>query len=446
MTLRLQLDCTGAHARGLRTDDEQLAPLAAWATQEESAGRLDFLGLPLDPAPAEAVRAWSDAAPAADDVLLVGIGGSALAARVFEALRPMGVVGPRLHVLDTVDPEPIQRLMRSIDPTRVCLVAISKSGGTLETGAVFRVLEEWLRGALGAGAEERIAIVCGEEPNPLRAHAEARGYMTFSIPAGVGGRYSALTPVGLLPAALVGVDPVALLAGAAAARTSCLEADPSTNPALALASMHFAAEQAGRKVCVLWPYGERLGPLGPWWAQLVGESLGKPGAEGPVGVTPVAARGPADQHSLLQLMVEGPDDKLTVFVDAAPAGVAPAGSSPAGAPRTEAGLVVPLGLGEAAGHTLGQIMRAEEAATVFALEEAGRPWARIRLAGADADAVGAFLLTYEMAVVYWGRLLGVDPFGQPGVQLGKSAALARLTGEPAALAERVAHFDLGGGP
>lgn len=445
MALRLELDCTGAHTRGLQTDAKRLAPLAAWAAKAESAGELGFLDLPLDTGPAEAVRAWSDAAPAADDVLVVGIGGSALAARVFGALRPLGVAGPRLHVLDTVDPQPLQRLMRTVDPARACLVAISKSGRTLETCAVFRVLEAWLQEALGADAERRIAVVCGEEPNPLLAHATACGYATFPIPAGVGGRFSALTPVGLLPAALVGVDPVALLAGAAAARTRCLEADPAANPALQLASMHVAAEEAGRKVCVLWPYGERLAPLGPWWAQLVGESLGKPGPEGPVGVTPVAARGPADQHSLLQLLVEGPNDKLTVFVEAALAREPSSDTSAKRAAPAEAGLIVPPGLGEAAGHTLTEVMRAEQAATVFALEDAGRPWARIRLAGADADAVGAFLLTYEMAVVYWARLLGVDPFGQPGVLLGKQAALARLAGEPAALAERVARFDLDGG-
>lgn len=436
MALRLELDCTGAHTRGLRADPARLAPLAVWAREAEAAGQLDFLGLALDTGPAEAAQAWSDAAPQADDVLLVGIGGSALAARAFEALRPLGVAGPRLHVLDTVDPHPIQRVLGSVDPARALLVGISKSGGTLETGAVFRVLEEWMRTALGAESEGRIAIVCGEEPNPLRAHAEARGYATFSIPAGVGGRYSALTPVGLLPAALVGVDPVALLTGAAAARARCLEADAATNPALALAGMHLAAQEAGRHVSILWPYGERLAPLGPWWAQLVGESLGKPGPDGPVGVTPVAARGPADQHSLLQLLVEGPDDKLTIFVDAA------SGEVPSG----EASPVVPSGLGDAAGHSLGEVMRAEQAATVYALEDAGIPWAQIRLAGADADAVGAFLLTYEMAVVYWGRLLGVDPFGQPGVQLGKRAAVARLTGEPAALAASVARFDSGGGP
>ncbi len=236
------------------------------------------------------------------------------------------------------------------------------------------------------------------------------------MPPAVGGRFSALTAVGLLPGACLGVDPRGLLAGAQAARARCL-GPTAQNPAWALATAHAEAEAAGRSVAVLWPYGEALRPLGPWWAQLVGESLGKPAAGGPVGVTPVAARGPADQHSLLQLLVEGPDDKLVVFVDA-----------PSEAPD----------LGSTSGHDLGRILAAEREATAYALSARGRPSVRVQLAASDAASVGAFLLTYEAAVVLWARRLGVDPFGQPGVALGKEAARAALTGEPADLAARLA--------
>jgi len=430
MDLRLRVDRRAALEHGLTCGSERLEGLPAWAERAAAAGGdMAFLDVPLDTGPAEAVRAWRDTAPAADDVIVVGIGGSALGARVVDALRPADSTGPRLHVVDTVDPQLVQQLMRTLDPSRSCLVVISKSGTTLETGAVFLILESWLERALGRDGRARIAVVSGEEENALRSHADRQGYASFSIPAGVGGRFSALTPVGLLPAALLGVDPLTLIGGAAAARRACLSPEVGSNPALALADVHLAAQEAGRSAAVLWPYGERLGPLGPWWVQLVGESLGKPGPDGPVGVTPVAARGPADQHSLLQLLVEGPDDKLTVFVDA---------------PPSQDGPLVPAethGLGGAGGHALADLLTAERVATAYALAEAGRPSVAIRLAGADADAVGAFLLTYEMAVVYWGRLLGVNPFGQPGVALGKRAALARLTGEPADLAERLRNFE-----
>ena len=425
MTSRIIVDREHARARGLTLEPARLAPLAAWAADEEAAGRLDFLRIVEDAGVAEAVHGWAASAPAATDVLIAGIGGSALTARIVEALRPSRAVGPTLHVLDTVDPAPVQELLGTLDPASCLLVGISKSGGTLETTAIFSVFEAWMQEALTEAAAERIVVICGEEANAFRTYAEARGYPTFAVPTGVGGRYSGLTPVGLLPAALVGVDPQALLLGAREARVACLTPDPAANPALALAELHVAAQEAGRHATVLFPYGERLAPLGPWWAQLVGESLGKPGPEGPLGVTPVAARGPADQHSLLQLLIEGPDDKFTVFVDAA---------------SQDAGPVVPAGLGDGVGHALGTILAAEREATTYALETSGRAWARVRLLEADARAVGAFLVTYEMAVVYWGRLIGVDPFGQPGVQLGKTAGLARLSGEPADLADEVRRY------
>ncbi len=432
MTARLDVELTHAldrtlgAGRGLSEESlrKALRPagdLASWV--EEEPQRAALLALALDAGPAEQAAAWAASRPPAQHVVVVGIGGSALSARVFEAIAPED--GPHLHVVDTVDPATVQSLMGRLDPGATLLLAISKSGTTLETTAVFPLLEAWLRSALGDDAVARIAVVCGPEPSPLRTHAEARGYALFDVPPAVGGRYSALTPVGLLPAACIGVDPRALLAGAAEARRRCLEPLIADNPALALAAAHRAAESAGRRVAVLWPYGEALKPLGPWWAQLVGESLGKPVSGGAAGVTPVAASGPADQHSLLQLLIEGPDDKLTVFVDA------PSASGPV-VPEQAAELTFARGKG------LGALLAAEREATEYALARSGRPSIRIRLAAADAPSIGAFVLTWQMAVVYWGRMLGVDPFGQPGVTLGKQAAQAVLTGEPADLAAKLA--------
>lgn len=388
----------------------RLADAGPWLEAERAAGRADWFDLPADEAPAEAVRAWLAAAPAADDVILVGIGGSALTARVVEAVRPSHAVGPRLHVIDTVDPAVVERVMSVVDPGSALLLSISKSGGTLETTSVLLVLEAWLREALGAAAPARVAVITGPDQNPLRVHAMTHGYALLDVPPGVGGRYSALTPVGLAPAAAVGIDPRRLLRGAATVRAAWLESGGVAHPALALAAVHAAAERAGRGVAVLMPYGAALEPLAPWWAQLVGESLGKPGPDGPVGVTPVAARGPTDQHSLLQLLVEGPDDKLVVVVHAADA--------PAGPVVPAAGADVCY----AAGRGLGEILAAERRGTVESLVAAGRPVVEVSLAGADAEATGAFLFTYELAVVLWARLLGVDPQGQPGVEAGKQAA------------------------
>ncbi|MDA1195709.1 MAG: hypothetical protein O2894_11060, partial [Planctomycetota bacterium] len=219
--------------------DQQLARHAAlppWPGAEPPA----WFDLPLDEAPARAVMAWADSLPPTDDVVLVGIGGSALTARVVAALRTPEA--PRLHVLDTVDPVAVQALTTRLDPARSVLVGISKSGTTLETTAVFLVIEAWLEKALGAAAPARIAVVVGSQPNPLRARASERGYACFDIPVGVGGRFSALTAAGLLPARLVGVDPLALLRGAAALRARCAGSDVRSHPALALAAHHAAAE------------------------------------------------------------------------------------------------------------------------------------------------------------------------------------------------------------
>lgn len=382
-------------------------------------GGLAWLGLPERMDLAEEVAAWRASSPPFDDVLFFGIGGSALAALLFGALAPRGPMGPRLHLIETVDPARLSFLLQTCRAERTLVVGVSKSGTTLETAATLLIAEAWMERALGARAKERIAIICDEQENPLRTRALRKGYVAFPVPPGVGGRFSALCAVGLLPAALLGLDPREPLRGARLAAERCLLPDLAKNPALALALTHHLAAQAGRNVTVLWPYGEALRPLGPWWVQLVGESLGKIGPHGAVGVSPMAASGPADQHSLLQLLLEGPDDKLTVFVGAASSGAADP-LVPAGGEE-----LTPVG-----GKTLGQILRAEQEATAFAVARAGRPVVTVTLVDGGPAALGAALLTFEVMVALWGELLGINAFDQPAVAFGKQAALARLLGQP----------------
>ncbi len=389
------------------------APLLEWVRTEHAAGRLAFLDLPEAVETAAQAQAFCEEAPQAEDVVIAGVGGSALAARVMDALaRAGGRPRRRLHVLDTVAPRAVEACWSGLDPGRTWLFGISKSGTTLEARVVFHLLEGRLRAALGAGVQRRVAVVTGEEDNALRRHAREHGYLCLPIPAGVGGRYSALGAVGLLPAAAAGLDPGQLLKGAAAARRRALGAADLANPALLLQALLLAAHESGRPVPVLWTYGEELAPLGAWWVQLLAESLGQRGPKGPVGPTPVHARGPADQHSLLQLLVDGPDRSLNWFLheaDAPPGAVVPAAAGPPGA-----------------GHTLGRVLAAEREATALALAAAGRPVVDLALGRYDAAGVGAFLLLWEVAVTLAGRALGVDPFGQPAVAWGKRAARVRL--------------------
>lgn len=417
----------GVSAKALAARERELLGTVERVERAHRAGGLRWLALGARTDLADEVASWRSSSPPFDDVLLFGIGGSALAALIFGALAPRGPAGPRLHLVETVDPARVTHLLEHCRPERSLVLGVSKSGTTLETAATFLIAEAWMEQALGSRARERIAIVCDEEPNPLRARAERKRYACFPVPPGVGGRFSALCAVGLLPAALLGLDPREPLRGAHAAATRCLLPDPARNPALALAAAHVLAAQAGRNVAVLWPYGEAVRPLGPWWVQLVGESLGKHSARGPVGVSPLAASGPADQHSLLQLLLEGPDDKLTVFLGtAAPKG----GGTRAADPR------VPTGgeeLTPVAGKSLGEILRAEQEATTFALTRSGRPAATVTLDDAGPACIGAALMTFEIMTAIWGEVLGINAFDQPAVAFGKQAAIARLLGQPAAL-------------
>ncbi len=382
----------------------------AWRREAERGldGDLAFLVPGGGTGVAGEIEAYAAASPPRATLLVVGIGGSALSARCFAALRDRFERSRDLVVLDTADPDAVAHLVATRDPHAIRLLGVSKSGATLESTAVFGVLEAWLRDVLGeSGARDAIAVVAGDGSNPLRALAMSRGYRCFDLAARIGGRFSGLTAVGMLPAAFCDVDPRALEAGARFGRDLVLR-PAAVNPALELAALQHAAWLVGRRVHVLMPYGERLAPLGPWWAQLLGESLGKIGRNGPVGPVALAARGPADQHSLLQRLLDGPDDSVVVTIDAPP-GERPADAAAARAHRA-----------------LAPIQDACLHATQAALRSCQRPVLRIRLGKADPFHVAALFVVAEAATVAWARLLGVDPQGQPGVQRIKDAAAERL--------------------
>ncbi|MCX7022482.1 MAG: hypothetical protein NTW26_09470 [bacterium] len=252
-----------------------------------------------------------------DDLVLLGIGGSGLGARMLNcafvepASRKPG--HPRLHVVDNVDPRHLRHLLVELDPRRTLVNVITKSGSTAETMASFAVVRGWLREALGKGYGERVVAVTDPDLGDLRALATAEGYKTFDVPPDVGGRYSVLSPVGLVPAALLGIDARELLAGARAMRTATIVPDWRKNPALALALALHQHHRAGRRIVSVMPYADGLSDFALWFAQLWAESLGKR-REGtdPYGPTPQAALGVTDQHSQLQLYVDGPKDKVGI--------------------------------------------------------------------------------------------------------------------------------------
>jgi glucose-6-phosphate isomerase len=367
-----------------------------------------------------------------DHVLVLGIGGSALGARaLLGALRPPAwnelddearEFFPRLTVLENVDPTSVAAALKRIDPRRVLVNVISKSGGTAETMAQYLVVRGWLEEALGPAAARHVVFTTDPARGALRELATREGIATLAVPAAVGGRFSVLSPVGLLPAALVGIDIQALLTGARAAVDRAASDDLPNNPAALYAGLHWAADTGiGARIHVLMPYTDRLREFAEWYRQLWAESLGKRvdrnGRAVFVGPTPVGAVGATDQHSQVQLFMEGPYDKVITF-----AVVDDLGTDVPIPSRDQ----LPSDLAYLPGHTLGELLRAEYGATSAALARMGRMNCTLRLPALTAEAVGELIMFFQLATGYAGVWYGVDPFDQPGVELGKKLTFAAM--------------------
>ncbi|HEX5036479.1 MAG TPA: glucose-6-phosphate isomerase [bacterium] len=358
--------------------------------------------------------------------LILGIGGSALGPRLLvEALG--SEEGMDVEVCDSLDAEGWTRTAARSDPERTLLVVISKSGKTLETWAAFVYFFEKFRAALGEKAWRQMVAVTDSEKGALRQLSQEKGFPCLKIPPGVGGRFSVLSPVGLLPAALAGADVDSLLAGARRMEERCATDDPWLNPALMSAILHERFEVLRkRNIRVLISYAERFRSFGPWMAQLWAESLGKSpmgGAKPPVGSTPVSSFGPRDQHSQLQLYLDGPADKIVTFL----------GIEEGAAERLSEAPDWARVLGEEAAQLskkkIHELTDASRLATEEALRARGRPNQTVLLKDGSAYDLGQLLLMCELETVYAGQLLGVNPFDQPAVEQIKRNVREFLTGK-----------------
>ena len=375
-----------------------------------------------------------------DHVLVLGIGGSALGAKtLLNALRRPAwnewddegrEFYPRLTVLENVDPTTVEAALARIDPRRVLVNVISKSGGTAETMAQYLVVRAWLEEALGDAAFRHLVFTTDPARGALRELATREGIATLDVPPGVGGRFSVLSPVGLLPAALVGVDIEALLAGARRAIERAESGDLLDNPAALYAALHWAADtDLGARIHVMMPYTDRLREFAEWYRQLWAESLGKrvdrEGRTVHVGPTPLAAVGATDQHSQVQLFMEGPFDKVITFVRVGRLAVDVPIPAPAAAPQDD-GVELPPDLAYLTGHTLGELLDAEYEATSAALAEMGRMSCTLHLTELTPETVGEAIMFCQLATGYAGVWYGIDPFDQPGVELGKRLTYAAM--------------------
>lgn len=376
-----------------------------------------------------------------DHVLVLGIGGSALGTKaLLNALRRPAWnewddegrdFFPRLTVLENVDPTTITAALRRIDPRRVLVNVISKSGGTAETMAQYLVVRGWLEESLGAAAYRHFVFTTDPARGALREIAGREGVATLDIPPAVGGRFSVLSPVGLLPAALVGIDIQGLLDGARQALERSESSDLLRNPAGLYAALHWLADsELGAGLHVMMPYSDGLRELAEWYRQLWAESLGKrvnrEGKTVHVGPTPLAAVGATDQHSQVQLFMEGPFDKVITFLAVDDLGE--------DLPIPESA-ELPSDLAYLPGHSLGELLRAELDATSAALAQMGRMSCTVRLPDLTAATIGETIMFLQIATGYAGVWYGVDPFDQPGVELGKRLTYAAM-GRPGYAAER----------
>lgn len=354
--------------------------------------------------------------PEVDTFLHLGIGGSSLGAEtIVRALA--GSTAPTFHFLDNIDPDYLWNILEQTVPNKTLVYVVTKSGTTMETLAQFAFIQQWLEKHLGAEEAKKHLVFCTDpQKGALRQLGQQWNIPTFDIPPNLGGRFSALSAVGLFPALVAGIDCKGLLKGAAEYRAHFLE-QIRAGAVPAAADLAYRLVQhmttSSRNINVLMPYSQKLKPLSAWFTQLWAESLGKEGK----GLTPVPATGATDQHSILQLLRDGPQDKVVGFVEIA--GFQHVIELKWNGPRLDAMELV-------TGITLNQLMDAEFSATRQVLSNNRRPNFTISLPRLNANTLGQLLYFFEVMTGLAGYYLEIDPFDQPGVEEGKKLTQERI--------------------
>jgi glucose-6-phosphate isomerase len=360
---------------------------------------LGFLDLPQDHAGLAKIQKLAKQFRRFKTLVVLGVGGSDLGARaVLQALPQKRQV---VFAGDTTDPVALLDVLKDVDWKHAAINVISKSGESVETMAAFGVAYERLCKAVGRKeATKRVVATTDAERGTLRRFVLEEGCESLDVPSNVGGRFSVLSSVGLFPCAWAGVDVKKLLVGARVV---------DVRQALALAEMLAAAYQNKKTTWILMPYSRRLMGFALWMRQLVAESLGKKKNGRGTGPTPVVSEGPTDQHSQLQLYMDGPDDKWFLFFTLKQHGTDVRVPK---MPKVFAG----SGL---SGVRLSELLQTEHRTTIETLASVDRPSGSLELGRLDTLHVGQLLQMCMLATCYVGELLGVNAFDQPGVEDSK---------------------------
>ncbi|MCX7965635.1 MAG: hypothetical protein N2596_03300 [Syntrophorhabdaceae bacterium] len=347
------------------------------------------------------------------NLVLLGIGGSSLGTEtIFHALlHPLHNIEedargkkPRYFILDNIDPVRIKSVVELVkrDKEETLLIVISKSGETPETMSQFMIFKEILKSS--KDYKKRIVIITDKNKGMLREIVKKEGYPSLPVPEGIGGRFSVLTPVGMFPSSVMGLNIEEIINGAQAMSEHIDKADYRKNLAVVLASILYIMDMKGKHIHVMMPYCEKLNAFADWFRQLEAESLGKKG----MGPTPLKSTGVTDQHSQLQLYIDGPKDKCITFLYCG-------------------GITQPIpnsipyidGLDYLGAKDMAELFHAEFLGTRRSLTEAKTPHLTITLNEVSLFNIGALFFLYEMVIAFMGFMYNVDAFDQPAVELGK---------------------------
>lgn len=379
---------------------------------------LPFLALPFEEDLIHQLEIHEEFLRSFKHMLLLGIGGSALGPRALQRAFAPGqdrpnYDGPCLWIADNVYPEWLQEHLDKLVPEDTLVVVVSKSGGTIETIAQYLIVLPWLQTKLPGTWQEHLFVVTDANKGFLRDEVDKYALRSLPVPDNLGGRYSVLSAVGMVPAVFLGMDWKGLIQGAISVGRPLAE-NPDMlldHPAWKLARWAHQMSEAGKSQVIYFCYIPAWSTFGPWFCQLWAESLGKDGK----GTMPIPATGVTDQHSLLQMFLDGPKDKICLFV-----------STPADRKLLPMPTKLPEQWQYLKGHSFGDILDAETLATRATLAQKDVPVVHLDMPDDSAFSAGKMMMLLEAATIFTGWLMGINPVDQPAVENGKKLARARL--------------------